>query len=148
MTASETGPHLIEGGRHADARGTVSFVNGFDFKGVDRFYIIRPSRPHEPRGWVGHRRERKWFFPVQGSVVVAVVKPDDWSKPSPRQVVERFILSAENPSVLAVPPGYATGSAGLSVGAALMVFSSGRVEDAQADDYRFPTETWAIMEQE
>jgi hypothetical protein len=42
--------HLIQGGRHVDARGSVSFVNGFDFKGVDRFYWIQAGQPKVPRG--------------------------------------------------------------------------------------------------
>ena len=38
MTSTMDRPTLIEGGLHVDARGSVAFVNDFDFKGVDRFY--------------------------------------------------------------------------------------------------------------
>ncbi len=148
MRPPELGPDLIEGGLHADARGTVAFVNEFDFKGVDRFYVIRSRRPNEARGWVGHRRERKWFFAVQGKTMIAVVEPDDWRKPSGLQAVQRFVLSADCPGVLCVPPGHATGSVNLSSDAVLMVFSSGRIEGAKVDDYRFAADMWPIMEQE
>lgn len=137
-------PKIIEGGLHIDVRGTVSFVNGFDFQGVERFYTIRTHRPYEPRGWRGHRREHKWFTVVQGTVLVSVVKPDDWASPACSLPVERFILSAAEPRILHVPAGHATGSMSLSDDAILLVFSSGRVEDAKDDDYAFPVETWKV----
>ncbi|MDM8006737.1 MAG: dTDP-4-dehydrorhamnose 3,5-epimerase family protein [Phycisphaerae bacterium] len=135
---------LIEGGLDIDARGTVTHVNDFDFKGVDRFYTIRSHRPFEPRGWVGHRRDRKWFSVVQGTVLVAVVEPDDWSSPARDLPVQRFVLSSAKPQVLHVPAGYATGSVALSEDAILVIFSSGKIEDAKTDNYRFSADTWPI----
>ena len=139
-------PRLIEGGLHVDTRGTVSYINGFDLEGVDRFYAIRSHRVNEPRGWVGHRREQKWFTAINGRVLVAVVKPDDWESPRSNLPVERFVLTAAKPQVLQVSAGHATGSLSLSEDAILMVFSSGRIEEAGADDYRFPLELWALEE--
>ncbi len=138
-------PCVIDGGLHVDTRGIVSFVNDFDFRGVDRFYTVRTHHPNEERGWVGHQRDQKWFVAVQGAVLLAVVKPDDWERPSSELPVERFVLSAVKPQVLHVPPGYATGSINLSQDAILMIFSSGRIDDAQEDVYRFPVQTWPIM---
>jgi len=146
MEPDELRPRIIDGGLHVDARGVVSFVNDFDFKGVDRFYTIRAHRPQELRGWVGHQRDHKWFFAVQGATLIAVVKPDRWDCPSSGLPVERFVLSAAMPQVLHVPPGYATGSANLGADAILMVFSSGRIEDAKVDDHRFAVGTWSITE--
>jgi dTDP-4-dehydrorhamnose 3,5-epimerase len=111
MGSNELRPHIIDGGLHVDARGVVSFVNDFDFEGVDRFYTIRAHRPHELRGWVGHQRDQKWFFVVQGTALIAVVKPDCWDGPASNLPVERFVLSAAKPQVLHVPPGHATGCA-------------------------------------
>jgi dTDP-4-dehydrorhamnose 3,5-epimerase-like enzyme len=145
MESAEARPRLIEGGLHIDARGIVSHVNAFDFKGVDRFYFIRAHRPHEPRGWVGHRRDHKWFTAIQGTVLLAVVRPDSWDFPASNLSVERFVLSAAKPQVLCVPAGYATGSMGLTADAIQMIFSSGRFEDAKSDDYRFPVDTWPIL---
>jgi dTDP-4-dehydrorhamnose 3,5-epimerase len=129
-----------------DSRGIVTFVNDFDFKGVDRFYTIRWHRRREPRGWVGHRREQKWFLAIQGTSLIAVVKPDRWESPASGLLVERFILSVARPQVLHVPPGYATASANLSPDAILMVFSSGAIEDTRIDDYRFVIDTWPVFE--
>ena len=146
MSMNESQPRLIEGGLHVDFRGTVSFVNDFDFKGVDRFYTVRARRPHELRGWVGHQRDQKWFYAVHGTVLISAVKPDQWECPASSLPVERFVLSSETPQVLHVPSGFATGSVSLTDNAILMIFLSGRIEDANTDDYRFPLDTWPIIE--
>ncbi len=140
-------PDLISGGRRVDARGSVSFVNGFDFKGVDRFYWIQAGQPNVPRGWVGHQREHKWFSVIRGEVLVAVVRPDEWPSPSRDLAVVRYALSAANPKVLHVPPGHATGSVQLTSEAILMLFSSGKIDDAHSDDFRFPVDYWPILPQ-
>ena len=137
-------PHLIQGGRHADERGSVSFVNGFDFKGVDRFYWIQAGHANVPRGWVGHQRDHKWFSVVRGEVLVAVVRPDQWQHPRRDLPVARYTLSAANPQVLHVPPGHATGSVNLNKQAVLLVFSSSKIEAAKSDDFRFPVDYWPI----
>jgi dTDP-4-dehydrorhamnose 3,5-epimerase-like enzyme len=145
MTVADR-PRLIDGGLHVDARGSVVFVNGFDLEGVDRFYLVRSHQPQELRGWVGHRREQKWFFVVQGTSLIAVVRPDHWQSPASDLPVERFVLSAAKPQILCVPPGYATGSTTLTGDAILLVFSSGKIDNAKADEYRFPANTWPIVE--
>ena len=126
-------------------RGSVSFVNDFDFKGVDRFYWIEAGQPNVPRGRVGHQRDHKWFSVIRGEAVVAVVRPDSWTVPRRDLPVTRFTLSATDPQVLHVPPGHATGSVQLTPKAILMIFSSGKIEDAPSDDYRFPVDYWPIV---
>ena len=135
---------LIKGGLHVDERGVVSFVNDFDFKGVDRFYTVKAHKIGEPRGWIGHRREHKWFIALAGTVMVCAVTPDDWKKPSQDLTVERFALSAVQPAILHVPPGHATASAMLSHDALLGIFSSGKIESASEDDWRYPCNYWSI----
>ncbi|MGO8697827.1 MAG: sugar epimerase [Limisphaerales bacterium] len=144
--ADDMKPHLIHGGRHVDARGIVSFVNGFDFKGVDRFYWVEADHGNVPRGWVGHQRDHKWFTVICGEVLVAVVRPDHWQCPRRKLPVARYTLSSVIPQVLHVPPGHATGSINLKPEAILMIFSSGRFEDAQGDDFRYPVEYWPIRQ--
>ena len=57
-------PVLIEGACHVDARGSISFVNGFTFEGVQRFYWVQSAQVGMRRGWVGHQREHKSFTVV------------------------------------------------------------------------------------
>ncbi len=137
-------PGIIEGGLHVDNRGSLAFFNEFAFPGVERFYIIRPARPHVIRGWIGHQRERKWFTSVEGALAVAVVRPDDWQAPDGRLPVSKFLLCAANPQVLVVPPGHATAIIGITQQSALMVFSTETIEEAPSDTYRFPPNFWAI----
>lgn len=140
----ESIPQIIEGGLHVDPRGTLGFVNAFDFKGVDRVYWVRAHQPNQWRGWMGHRRDHKWFLVLEGTVVVAVVQPDDWEKPARTLAVKKFTLSGAKPQILHVPPGHATASLDLSGGALLQVFSSGTIQEAKTDDYRFPTDYWKV----
>lgn len=142
--ASET-PRLIPGGLHTDERGTVVFVNDFDFAGVRRFYTIRPRQEGQVRGWIGHQREQKWFMAVQGKVMIAVVRPDRWDNPAANLFVERFTLSATEPAVLHIPSGHATASVALAGDAILMVFTSGRIHEAAEDEVRFASETWSAL---
>ena len=137
---------MIEGGLHVDNRGSLAFFNGFAFAGVQRFYVIRPGRPHAVRGWAGHQRDRKWFTAVEGTIAVAVVGPGDWQSLDAHVPVSRFVLSAAKPQILAVPPRHATAIVGISPQSALMVFSTGTVDEAPSDTYRFPPDFWEIPE--
>ena len=146
MASNESNLRLIKGDLHVDTRGIVAFVKDFNFEGVDRSYVIRSHRSHERRGWVGHQREQKWFWAIQGTVLIAVVEPDNWERPTSSLPVKRFVLSSAKPKVLHVPAGYATGSMSLCANSILMIFSSGKIEDAKIDDYRFPVDTWPMID--
>ena len=144
LLVMHSSPTIIEGGCHVDARGRISFVNGFTFEGVERFYWVQSAELGMQRGWVGHQREHKWFTAIVGEVQIAVVKPDHWATPSTDLPVSHFLLSASQPQVLYVPPGHATGSTNLCPDAILMVFSSGKIADAPTDDFRFPVSYWPL----
>ena len=64
--------HEIVGGSHADSRGALRFCNDFDMSPVKRFYTIANSAEQPVRGWIGHKRETKWFFPLKGATTVTV----------------------------------------------------------------------------
>jgi dTDP-4-dehydrorhamnose 3,5-epimerase-like enzyme len=145
--ATSSRAEIIDGSLHVDDRGSLAFFNNFAFRGIERFYIIRPAKPKAVRGWVGHRREQKWFTAVAGVLAIAVVRPDDWQSPSSQLPVSSFILTAEVPRILSVPPGYATAILAINPRSALMVFSTGKIEDAVSDTFRFPTDLWEIPEQ-
>lgn len=139
-------PDIIQGGVHIDSRGVLSFINDFDFKGVDRFYTIKSHQIGVARGWVGHKIEHKWFVAFSGSILISVVAPDNWESPSSDLPVEQFVLSSLKPSCLVVPGGYATASISLTNDALLGVFSSGKIQDAASDDWRFDISSWRVKE--
>lgn len=122
-------PSLIVGGRHADARGVVSFCNEFDMTPVRRFYSISNDAASPVRGWIGHRTECKWFVPTHGATVIRT-EPMDGAC-----VRAEFVLDAASPAVLRVPGGnwFAIEQDGE---ATVMVFSDCRVGEHPNDDFR------------
>lgn len=143
MTSLEPAlPRLIEGAKVVDERGSVSFVNGFDFAGVRRFYVVTNHRQGFVRAWHAHRHEAKYVTVLSGAAVVAAVAIDDWQHPSPTAVVHRFVLSSDRPVVLYIPPGHANGFMSLTADARLAFFSTVSVEESRADDVRFDARYW------
>ena len=157
-------PVLIQGGSHADARGALRFCNDFDMSEVKRFYTIANSAERPMRGWIGHRRETKWFFPLKGVTAIDVEPMDDnrveraervegafgsraervdcadaESNDSTRSTrstrLKKYVLDANTPSVLKVPPGnwFCIKQDG---NAEVMVFSDCRVGEFENDDFR------------
>ena len=145
-------PEYIECGLHTDARGSLRFCNDFDLSAVKRFYTIANSADRPVRGWIGHKRETKWFFPLKGTTVI-VVEPMDNSRVERAERVKgmgddidvstcstrstRFILAETNPSVLRVPPGNWF-CIEQHDGAEVMVFSDCKVGEYENDDLRRP----------
>ncbi len=137
-------PRLIEGGLAVDDRGQVSFVNDFHFEGVKRFYTVANHVVGFVRAWHAHRREAKYVLVAQGVVIVGAVAIDNWEKPAKDAHVHRFVLSAQKPSVLYIPPGYANGFMSLSGDTKLMFFSTATVEESRNDDIRYHARYWDI----
>ena len=137
-----TEPVLLEGGLGVDDRGAVAFVNGFDFAGVKRFYIVSNHRAGFVRAWHGHRREAKYVTVVQGAAIVAAVRIDDWEHPSIDLPVVRHVLSAQRPSVLFVPAGYANGFMSLTADTKVIFFSTSTVDESRNDDVRYDARYW------
>lgn len=133
---------LIPGGSATDDRGTVEFVNDFDFAGVKRFYSVSNHRVGFIRAWHGHRHEAKYCIAATGSLLVCCVKIDDWDNPSPDLSVERFVLSEKSPSVLYIPSGYVNGFMSLTGNAKITFYSTVPLEDSMDDDIRFPARMW------
>ena len=137
-----TEPTLISGGIAVDDRGSVGFVNDFDFAGVRRFYMVENHAQGFVRAWHGHRNETKAVVMAAGAALVCCVEIDDWTKPSPDLDVHRFVLSAEAPSVLWIPAGFANGFMTLTEGARVLFLSTATLEESMADDIRFPSRHW------
>ena len=135
-------PLLLRGGLAVDDRGAVGFVNDFDFAGVKRFYMVQNHSAGFVRAWHGHRREAKYVTVVLGAMLIACVEVDDWDKPSPALPVHRFVLSANAPAVLYIPPGYANGNMSLTADAKAIFFSTATLAESKDDDIRFDARLW------
>lgn len=142
-------PYVIEGGLGVDDRGEVAFVNDFRFEGVKRFYVVSNHRAGFVRAWHAHRHEAKYVTVVQGAAVIAAVAIDNWEQPSREAKVHRYIVSADKPSVIHIPSGYANGFMSLTADTKLMFFSTSTVEESRGDDVRFDArywDAWQVME--
>ena len=129
-------PELIVGGIHSDPRGVLRFCNDFDMSAVKRFYTIANSAEQLVRGWIGHKRETKWFFPLRG-VTTIEVEPMDLAAKDAEGAKSFVVLAAEKPSVLKVEPGnwFCIKQDG---SAEVMVFSDCKVGEFENDDFRRP----------
>lgn len=135
MNKIAVSPQLIRGGIHADGRGILRFCNDFDMSAVKRFYTIANSAEQPVRGWIGHKRETKWFFPMKGRTIVAVESFNHEIHEAHEKSVNEFELNADDPKVLKVPPGnwfYIEQHGGAEV----MVFSDCKVGEFENDDFR------------
>ena len=124
---------LIQGGTYTDARGVVRFCNDFDMSVVKRFYTIANSAEQPVRGWIGHKKETKWFFPLKGATAIEVEPmADSHGENSSRS---RYLLDARVPAVLKVPPGnwFFIQQDG---NAEVMVFADCRIGEYENDDFR------------
>ena len=129
---------LIQGGLHTDARGVLRFCNDFDMSDVKRFYTIANSAEQPVRGWIGHKRETKWFFPVRGKTVIEVERfGQDLQEGQDcvGEVTAKLVLVADEPKVVKVPPGnwFKIVQDG---DAEVMVFSDCKVGEFEGDDFR------------
>ena len=132
-------PKIINGGIAVDDRGSLRFVNEFDFAGVKRFYCVENSGPaRQVRAWHGHKKEGKYVYVARGSIVVGVVNLDT------EQVILRTVLSDASPKVLYIPPNHANGFMNLTENAIVFFFSTSTLDESRGDDIRFPYDKWNI----
>lgn len=132
----------IQGKIFHDARGSVSFVSDFSFKDVKRFYQVENINTEFIRAFHGHMKEAKYVYVVAGAILLCTVFLDDEKTPSKDNKVEKFILKADDPQIIYIPPSYANGFKALEPKSKVVFFSTTTLEESQKDDYRFPVDYW------
>ncbi|WP_298789314.1 hypothetical protein [uncultured Allomuricauda sp.] len=137
-----TDDYIIEGEVFEDERGKLRFVNRFDMSEIVRFYEIAPKNEQIIRAWQGHEFEKKWFYCLSGSFICNIINIDSFDNPSDELIPKRVELNSENPQILEVPNGFATGIKASSKDARLQVFSNFGLKESKEDDYRYPLEKW------
>lgn len=134
-------PTLLKGNISRDSRGSVSYINSFDFTGVKRFYVVENADTTIVRGFHGHMQEAKYIFVVSGTALICYV-PLDSTTPSKKQKVQQAVLSADNPQILYIPPGFANGIKAFDSETKILIFSTSTLSESQKDDVRFPYDYW------
>ena len=132
---------IISGGLSVDDRGSVTFVNDFNFSDVKRFYVVENHRSGFIRAWHGHEKEGKYVFVVKGTALIGAV---DMRSDSPN----KCILSDRSPKILYIPPGYANGFKTLEEDTRIIFYSTSTLQDSLGDDVRFPFDKWNIWEED
>lgn len=130
---------IITGGKAVDDRGSVAFVNDFDFSGVKRFYQVENHSLNFIRAWHGHKKEGKYEYVARGTALIGVVNLETGE-------VSKFVISAKAPKVLWVPPNHANGFMNLEEDTIVQFFSTCRLEESLSDDIRFPWDKWNIWD--
>ena len=139
-------PKIIQGGNFSDHRGTISFVNDFSFKDIERFYIISNSDENPIRAWQGHKLDAKNFYCLSGSFKIHFVKIDDWESPSKMLDIQTIVVSELESKIVHIPAGYANAIQSLESNSKLISFSTLPLTDVKEDDARFPSDYWLINE--
>lgn len=132
---------VINGGLAVDDRGSVTFVNDFNFSDVKRFYVVENHRVGFIRAWHGHQKEGKYVFVIKGTAVVGAVKLDS-NDP------QKYILSDRSPKILYIPPGYANGFKTLEEDTRIIFYSTSTLQESLGDDIRFPFDKWDIWQED
>lgn len=139
MENSHKKPAVITGGIAVDDRGSLRFVNDFDFQNVKRFYQVENHRKNFIRAWHGHKKEGKYVYVASGSALIGAVNLKN-------NKVKRFILSDKKPQVLWIPPNYANGFMNLEDDTKIIFFSTSTFEQSSKDEVRFPYDKWNIWD--
>lgn len=151
-------PKIINGGIATDDRGSVRFVNDFDFKDVKRFYQVENHRVGFIRAWHGHKKEAKYVYVPRGSALIGAVHLDYFqtinidgigTAPGARlHEPDYVVLSANNPKIWYIPAGYANGFKTLEPNTIVQFFSTSTLEEALQDDIRYPYNNPNLWEEE
>lgn len=131
-------PKIIVGGVATDDRGSVRFVNDFNFLDVKRFYQVQNHSKGFIRAWHGHHKEAKYVYVAKGTALVGAVPIDMMiSKCIDDSKVVKTILSSANPKIFYIPAGYANGFKTLEEETIVQFFSTSTLEESLNDDTRF-----------
>jgi dTDP-4-dehydrorhamnose 3,5-epimerase len=143
----ENKPTLIRAATVVDDRGEFTFSDQFIFDNIKRFYVVKNHQPNFIRAWHGHKYEAKYCMAMTGTFLVGAVEIDDWDNPSHDLETHKFTLSANQPAILYIPPGYANGIKNLTADSKIIFWSTSTFEEAKIDDYRYIHDYWNIWEE-
>ncbi|UWY28625.1 WxcM-like domain-containing protein [Flavobacterium sp. TR2] len=137
-------PKIIQGGKFSDQRGSISYVNDFNFTDIERFYIITNSKENPVRAWQGHKLDAKNFYCLSGAFNIYFLKIDNWENPSKDLTIETVYVSESDSKIVHIPAGYANAIESLEENSKLISFSTLPLSNVSDDDVLYPSDYWRI----
>jgi hypothetical protein len=134
---------LLEGNKHQDKRGIITFNNDFDALQSKRIYTIENHSTDFIRGWQGHKVEKRWFACVKGSFEISVIPIDDLEKPSKDGIITKYLLTEEAQTYLHVPTCCITAIQAKEYSSKLLVLSDYSLGEI-VDEYRYPIDYFLL----
>jgi dTDP-4-dehydrorhamnose 3,5-epimerase len=128
---------LMLGGIAVDDRGSVRFVNDFNFENVKRFYQVENHRQGFIRAWHGHKKEGKYVYVATGTALIGVVNMET-------ETIQKYVLSDKQPRILFIPPNHYNGFKNLEENTSVIFFSTTTLEESLGDDIRQAHDKWDI----
>tara|TARA_R110002020_G_scaffold91560_2_gene222289 strand:+ start:22366 stop:22797 length:432 start_codon:yes stop_codon:yes gene_type:complete len=135
-------PKLLKGGIFSDHRGQLTFMNEFDAAPVKRFYLINHPDKKVVRAWHAHKVESRWFYCTKGRFDFRTLPLSAVENTDTADHVETFVLDAQEPQLLEIPPGHAHGFRALEENSELLVFADFLLGENPDDHYRFESKNW------
>lgn len=132
----------INGEEYRDSRGVLISFSDFKLDPFKRLYIIENANTEIIRAWQGHKREQKWFYVIEGSFRIVILKPDDWLEPSASIDYQVFDMVAAENKVIHIPGGFVNGFKAEEPNSRLMVFSDTTLQESIIDDFRYDKDLW------
>ena len=127
---------LLEGKKHQDERGIITFNNEFDASQVKRIYTIENHSTAYIRGWQGHKIEQRWFACMKGSFEISVIEVDDFAQPSKDLTIQKYLLKEDTLTYLYIPKGCITAIQSKTENSKLLVLADYGLGEID-DEYRF-----------
>lgn len=129
-------PQFLEGKKHQDKRGIITYNNDFDATSIKRMYTIENVDVHSIRGWQGHKMEQRWFSAIKGSFKIQILSIAYFEKGLKDLQPYCFVLKADQMDILHVPAGFVSSIQALEEGAKLLVLADYKVGEVD-DEFRF-----------
>ncbi len=128
---------ILEGKKHTDKRGIITYNTDFNASSVKRIYTIENHSTDFVRGWQGHKTEQRWFACIKGGFEISVIQIDSFDEPSKELTVMKYHLNDETLTYLHVPSGCVTAIQASEPESKLLVLADYGIGEIQ-DEYRFP----------
>ncbi|SFT33177.1 WxcM-like, C-terminal [Chryseobacterium formosense] len=127
---------LLEGKKHHDQRGIITFNNDFDASAIKRIYTIENHSTEFIRGWQGHKIEQRWFACMKGCFEISVIEVNDFTEPSKDLTMQKYLLKEDTLTYLHIPAGCITAIQSKIGNSKLLVLADYGLGEIN-DEYRF-----------